>query len=44
MLEAKGGRPLNQDRRAIEQEILVLRCQRGERAAFEELIEAWERR
>ncbi|WZP00515.1 sigma-70 family RNA polymerase sigma factor [Isosphaeraceae bacterium EP7] len=35
---------MNQDRRAIEQEILVLRCQRGERAAFDELIEAWERK
>ena len=32
------------DRETIELEILVLRCQRGEREAFEELVRAWERR
>ena len=32
------------DRQTIEVEILVLRCQRGEREAFEELVHAWERR
>jgi RNA polymerase sigma-70 factor (ECF subfamily) len=35
---------LDQDRQIIELEILVLRCQRGEREAFEELVRAWERR
>ncbi|WP_422931840.1 RNA polymerase sigma factor [Singulisphaera sp. PoT] len=35
---------MDQDRRNIELEILVLRCQRGEREAFEELVLAWERR
>ncbi len=34
----------HQDSQAIELEILVLRCQRGEREAFEELVHAWERR
>ena len=35
---------MNAERRQIEQERLVLRCQAGERDAFEELISAWERR
>jgi len=35
---------MDQDREDLERELLVLRCQRGERAAFEELIRAWERR
>ena len=32
------------NRQTIEDEILVLRCQRGEREAFEELVRDWERR
>lgn len=35
---------MDEDRQAIELEILVLRCQRGERQAFEELVGAWERK
>jgi RNA polymerase sigma-70 factor (ECF subfamily) len=35
---------MSNDRAAIEQELLVLRCQRGDRDAFEELIGRWERR
>jgi RNA polymerase sigma-70 factor (ECF subfamily) len=35
---------MDQDRRDLERELLVLRCRRGERAAFEELIRSWERR
>jgi RNA polymerase sigma factor (sigma-70 family) len=35
---------MDQDRRDLERELLVLRCQRGEREAFDELIRAWERR
>lgn len=35
---------MQSDRQTIEWEILVLRCQRGEREAFEELVRAWERR
>jgi RNA polymerase sigma-70 factor (ECF subfamily) len=35
---------LERNRQTIELEILVLRCQRGEREAFEELVRAWERR
>jgi RNA polymerase sigma factor (sigma-70 family) len=31
-------------RQTVELEILVLRCQRGERAAFDELVRAWERK
>ena len=32
------------DKDLIYQELLVLRCQRGDRAALEELVTAWERR
>jgi len=32
------------DRRSVETELLVVRCQRGERSAFEELFQGWERR
>ncbi len=35
---------MDQDRRAVEIELLVVRCQRGERSAFEELFQGWERR
>ncbi len=35
---------MQSDRQTIELEILVLRCQRGEREAFDELVRAWERR
>jgi RNA polymerase sigma factor (sigma-70 family) len=35
---------LHPDRQTIELELLVLRCQRGEREAFEELVGLWERR
>jgi len=35
---------MDQDRRDLERELLVLRCQRGERAAFDELIRSWESR
>lgn len=35
---------MDQDRRDLERELLVLRCQRGEREAFDELIGSWERR
>ncbi len=35
---------MDQDQEAIELELLVLRCQSGEREAFEELVAAWERR
>lgn len=31
-------------RQSIELEILVLRCQRGDRPAFDELVRAWERK
>jgi len=32
------------NRQILELELLVLRCQRGERAAFDELVHAWERK
>lgn len=35
---------MDRDRRDLERELLVLRCQRGERSAFDELIRSWERR
>jgi RNA polymerase sigma-70 factor (ECF subfamily) len=35
---------MDQDADAIDRELLVVRCRRGERAAFEELIRAWERK
>jgi RNA polymerase sigma-70 factor (ECF subfamily) len=35
---------LGRDKQAILRELLVLRCQRGERAALDELIRLWERR
>jgi len=35
---------LARDEQAIRDELLVLRCQRGERAAFAELFHQWERR
>lgn len=35
---------MHQDRQTIEIEILVLRCQRGDREAFEGLVGAWERK
>jgi len=35
---------VDQDRRSVEIELLVVRCQRGERSAFEELFQAWEPR
>jgi RNA polymerase sigma factor (sigma-70 family) len=35
---------LHRDQDAIYQELLVLRCQRGDRAALEELVRAWEKR
>ncbi|MDR3617883.1 MAG: sigma-70 family RNA polymerase sigma factor [Paludisphaera borealis] len=35
---------MDQDRRDLERELLVLRCQRGERSAFDELIRSWEQR
>ncbi|MDG3006593.1 RNA polymerase sigma factor [Paludisphaera mucosa] len=35
---------MDHEREEIELELLVIRCQRGERAAFDELIRGWERR
>ncbi|WP_165247731.1 RNA polymerase sigma factor [Paludisphaera soli] len=35
---------MDHDSDEIDRELLVIRCRRGERAAFEELIRAWERR
>jgi RNA polymerase sigma-70 factor (ECF subfamily) len=35
---------LHRDQDAIYQELLVLRCQRGDPAAMEELVRAWEKR
>jgi RNA polymerase sigma-70 factor (ECF subfamily) len=35
---------MDQDRRELERELLVLRCRRGESEAFDELIRTWERR
>jgi RNA polymerase sigma factor (sigma-70 family) len=35
---------LTRSKQAISQELLVLRCQRGERQAFDELIRLWEER
>jgi RNA polymerase sigma-70 factor (ECF subfamily) len=35
---------MDQDRQDLERELLLLRCQRGDRSAFEELIRSWERR
>jgi RNA polymerase sigma-70 factor (ECF subfamily) len=35
---------MDQDRSELERELLFLRCQRGEREAFDELIRTWERR
>jgi RNA polymerase sigma-70 factor (ECF subfamily) len=43
-VQAKGRFALQTKRQTIELEILVLRCQRGERAAFDELVRAWERK
>jgi len=38
------GPPLPRDKQAILQELLILRCQRGETQAFDELIGQWEGR
>ena len=35
---------MHRDQDAIYQELLVLRCQRGDPAALEELVRAWEKR
>lgn len=35
--------PVPQDPRQAQRELLVLRCRRGERAAWEELVASWER-
>jgi RNA polymerase sigma factor (sigma-70 family) len=38
------GSPLPRDKQAILRELLVLRCKRGERQAFDELVRQWEGR
>jgi RNA polymerase sigma factor (sigma-70 family) len=43
-LRLEEGRQVSRTKDAILQELLVLRCRRGERPAFDELIRLWERR
>jgi RNA polymerase sigma-70 factor (ECF subfamily) len=39
----EGDHPLRPDRQILETELLVTRCQRGDRAAFGEIVRLWER-